>query len=87
MFLDEVKLDSNIIISHNSIIQHPFDEFNVSADYHRKRQRDDDRYGRDNSRRNSDHESRRDTDQDMRPVINRTFSLRNLLSEFSNVLM
>ncbi|CAL9242054.1 unnamed protein product [Arabidopsis halleri] len=43
------------------------------GDYHRKRQRDDDRYGRDNSRRNTDHESRRDTDHDMRPEKNPRF--------------
>ncbi|CAA7017470.1 unnamed protein product [Microthlaspi erraticum] len=43
------------------------------GDYNRKRQRDDDRYGRDNSRRNSDQEPRRDADNDMRPEKNPRF--------------
>lgn len=65
----------NIIILSRKLsgFQNSFSDFYVSEDYHRKRQRDDDRpYGRDNSRRNSDHESRRDSDHDMRPVNNTT---------------
>ncbi|KAK8655292.1 hypothetical protein V6N13_107875 [Hibiscus sabdariffa] len=44
-------------------------------DYHRKRHRDDDRYGREreSSKRNSDHESRRTSDHDSRPEKNPRF--------------
>ncbi|KHG20168.1 Nuclear cap-binding subunit 2 -like protein [Gossypium arboreum] len=42
-------------------------------DYHRKRHRDDDRYARESSKRNSDHESRRASDHDARPEKNPRF--------------
>ncbi|KAE8670139.1 Nuclear cap-binding protein subunit 2 [Hibiscus syriacus] len=42
-------------------------------DYHRKRHRDDDRHGREASKRNSDHESRRTSDRDSRPEKNPRF--------------
>ncbi|KAK8519134.1 hypothetical protein V6N13_017622 [Hibiscus sabdariffa] len=43
------------------------------ADYHRKRHRDDDRYGCEPSKRSSNHESRRAADHDSRPEKNPRF--------------
>jgi len=42
-------------------------------DYHRKRHREDDRHGMDIPKRTSDHESRRNSDQDSRPEKNPRF--------------
>lgn len=43
--------------------------FYFRADYHRKRYRDDDRVPREPSKRSADHESRRNSDPDSRPVM------------------
>ncbi|KAI9086797.1 hypothetical protein K1719_031391 [Acacia pycnantha] len=44
-----------------------------SRDYHRKRNRDDDRHAYESSKRSSDHESRRNSDHDSRPEKNPRF--------------